>query len=157
MSGTFKPTSSNVENLLKELKRVPFVIEDTFTFKDYDPQVTGVALTVTGTKVRHCRYLKIWKFVWLSFYFQTTMSAGAGVEIDMVLPEGLIGAGNFDSFATYTTQKAAVYNNGDATNGIGEAELFAEEGKIRIYTLTRASYVTPGTASIGGNLFFEVK
>lgn len=94
MSGFFSPNTANLKSLLLTLRRVPFVIEDTFTFGDFDPQLDFQGMTVTNLRVRRARFLKIWSFFWFSIDFSATLAAPLNTTIRITIPYTTKSSGN---------------------------------------------------------------
>jgi hypothetical protein len=68
------------------LRRIVFLTPDDFSWGDFDPQINWNGMTATGTIVYRARYLKIFKFVWLSIDIRTTLSGAMTSSIAVTVP-----------------------------------------------------------------------
>lgn len=121
MSGFYSPIlniasgwRTTVGNAFQTLRRVSFVIEDTFSFGDFDPQINWKGMAATAVVVRRARYLRIFNFLLFSLDISATLAAPFATEVQVTLP---------DSKTTYGTQnnneaQGGAYNGSNA--GVGE-------------------------------------
>lgn len=91
MSGTYTPNVSRISALLQALRRVPFVIADTFSMGDFNPEVNWNGMAATDVKVCRARYLKIWSFLWISVDIYATVAAPFTNFITITIPGTIAG------------------------------------------------------------------
>ena len=167
MSGFWSPKVSNlstaknsVAGLLQIMRRVPFVIEDTFTFKSYEPNLNFNGMGMAGAGILsnyRFRYLKIWKFLFLSFDFTAPLSAPFSNVIYMDLPEGLTVAGaDLTSATSITSQQSfPIYTlESPVADNVGMAIGLAGESKLSLSLYADQNYSSK--IHISGNGFLEV-
>lgn len=84
---------SSVQIICQVLSKIAFVVEDTFSFGDYTPEFNYFGMTTSAFTLFRARYLKIWKMLWVSIDFQTTLAAPLANFITITLPPGCTTAG----------------------------------------------------------------
>jgi hypothetical protein len=84
LQGTWKQTLATV---LQILRRVTFVIEDTFSWGDFVPTLSYTGgMTASGVVINAARYLKIFNFAWFHFDINLTLVAPLSNTITVTLP-----------------------------------------------------------------------
>lgn len=68
------------------LRRIKFIIEDNFSFGDFNPQLNYGGMTVTSPLIYRARYLKIFKIMWFSIDVTATLAAPFTFQIVATLP-----------------------------------------------------------------------
>lgn len=69
-----------------QLRRAVFVVEDSFTWNDFDPQINFNGMTVTNYNLLRSRILKLGKFVSISVHFTATLAAPLAAFFTLKLP-----------------------------------------------------------------------
>lgn len=152
MAGFFSPNCSRLATLLQTLRRVPFVIEDTFTFENFDPQVNWSGMTASNVMINRSCFLKIWNFLWVSVDITATLAAPFASNIQITIP--YTAAGGYDSTNSRRQGGGAyVWDAGVGAVGLwfiisGQSQVFFQKG-------TPANWAA-GTGRISGNFFIEV-
>lgn len=139
---------STLKVFFQQLNKIKFVIEDTFSFGDFDPQVDWGGMTTTLVTMRRARYLKIWKLLWVSIHVDGTVAAPLTNVIKIAVPA--TGAGDTSSVQGYIWRLA---NAG--TVEAASLSFNAGSNLLQLFRLSGANY-TAGTVSIRFNGFFEV-
>ncbi len=84
LQGTWKQTLATV---LQILRRVTFVIEETFSWGDFVPTLSYTGgMTSTDLNVNSARYLKVFGFLWFHFDITLTPVAPLSNTIIVTLP-----------------------------------------------------------------------
>lgn len=83
-----------LNNAFATLRRINFLIYENFIFKTFDPKLDFQGMTATNYLVRRARFLKIYKFLWLSVDVSVTLAAPFDVQMFLTIPPACIIAGN---------------------------------------------------------------
>jgi len=148
ISSSWKSTLSNAFQLLR---RVKFLVEDTFDWGSFNPQVNYTGMTTSNVIVYRARYLKIWKFFWFSIDAAATLAAPLSPYIVIKIPYTI----PLSSFTSDSIQ-------GDACmvmdNSIFEPGLWYGLSKSNEITFIRSGVVnwSAGNNRIITNAFLEV-
>lgn len=130
------------------LRRVAFVIEDTFSFGDFNPQTNWQGMTVTNYQVYRARYLKIFKMMWVSLDIRGTVAAPLTTNVSVILPA--TGGGGEDS----SQQSSANRLVDNSVNEVGFSALAKGSNEMYFYRAPIANF-TAGPAIITFNGFLE--
>lgn len=103
MSGLYSPIlnilrdwRSTASQSFQTLRRINFVVEDTFEWADFDPQTTFSGMTVTLYLTRNSRYLKLKNCLWFSLHITATLAGAFSPNVFVTLPA--TAAGMKDSY-----------------------------------------------------------
>ena len=170
MSGTFRPkfavlsdARKSILNVIQTLRRVPFVIADTFSFGDWDITVdwstAGDTTTAGGLEtkfIKRARYIKIWNMLWVSVDIGATLRAPFGELVTFTLPYTLTGYQSATTGVNDDRQGMGCFVENAAVPEAGNA--FARSG-TNIVRVERygAGLFTAGAARVCLNGFFEVR
>jgi len=80
---TWKTT---IQQAWQSLRKIRFVIEDTFSFGNFDPKIQWGGMTVTNAYVYRARYLKIFNMMWVSLYASATVAAPLSNGVSFTIP-----------------------------------------------------------------------
>lgn len=156
MTGVFKfnpailsSWRTTLQVFFQQLRKVAFVVENTFSFGDFDPQIDWNGMTVTDVIIYRARYLKIWKLLFLSIDLKGTLAAPLADKYYLTLPPGNIIAG--DRTVLQLIVSVSNTNNGE----IGLIKLFGEQNKMECYRPLYAAYVA-GAMRMRAQGFIEV-
>lgn len=93
MTGFFSPNlpilskwQETFKVAFQKLRRTNFVIDNTFEWQDFDPQIDYQGMTVTGVANRIARYVKINKCLYVSLSLQATLAAPLATVIYVTIP-----------------------------------------------------------------------
>ena len=104
---------SNVKETIRiaftQLRRVRFLVEESFEFGDFDPKTNFNGMVSTAYVIARARYLKIYKFLWFSVDITSTLAAPFTSVINITIPYTAAGS-------QYTEGQAggALINNNSA-------------------------------------------
>ncbi|OQB10430.1 MAG: hypothetical protein BWY21_00351 [Parcubacteria group bacterium ADurb.Bin216] len=76
------------------LRRIRFLTEPVFAFGDFNPLIDFQGMTATNTNNRRCRFLRIYKFLWISVDCAATLAAPFTSVLYLTLPPGCIVKGD---------------------------------------------------------------
>lgn len=162
MSGLFNFNASiqtswkaSLQTILQKLRRVSFVVEDTFSWGNFEPTLTySGGMTGTAYFLRTARYLKIWKFLWFRFDFDITPVAPLSTTIYFSLPATT--PGDVDVVTgTHVGQTCLVLITGAVTNEVGSGYIGRERNQLSIQRANNAAF-TAVQNRITCNGFIEV-
>ncbi len=131
------------------IRRVKFIVEETFAFGDFDPQINWNGMTVTAVDIKRTRYLKIWKFLFVSVHINSTLAAPFSTNVMINIPGTLAGAD-----LTVRQEELGYIQNA----GVVEAGILLAQGttdRISVFRPAFAAY-TAGAFSARFNKFYEV-
>ncbi len=123
---------STLANAFQVLRRIAFVVPETFSFGDFDPQIDFRGMANAGLITNRARYLKIYKLLFFSLDFEATLGAPLTNYVTITLPEGLTAYGE-DSF-----HNGSVQINNAVT---GEADFWNCEGGTNLVNIFRTGAV----------------
>lgn len=84
LQGTWK---QSLTTILQVLRRVVFVVEDSFAWGTFAPELSYTGgMTATGVVINAARYLKIFNFAWFHFDISLTPVAPLSNTISVQLP-----------------------------------------------------------------------
>lgn len=93
MTGIFKANYSVLRDwkttltvAFQQLRRIPFIIEDTFQFGDFDPQTNFNGMTISNYVLYGARYLKIKNLLWFHYDMTVTLAAPLAASIKIIIP-----------------------------------------------------------------------
>lgn len=136
-----------------EIRGVDFLTSEDFIWKDWDPQFTVGAGTVTAITIYTARYLKVGKICWYKIHAKVTMSAATFLYFTPPVP-GIIdpkGAG----YGLTEVWNAVVINGGNT--GLGYTGFISTNGtQITVQPITFA-LVVPGTVEFYSRSFYETQ
>lgn len=134
--------------LLQTLRRVKFVVENTFSFGDFDPQPNWFGMAATNVLIYRARYLRIYKFLWISVDISATLAAPFTNGIGITIPWTLAG-----DIASNQAFGARVSNN-----SVNDSGVVIGNGTFSAVLFIRpvAANFTAGVTRITANGFFEV-
>lgn len=136
---------TSISALLQTLRRVKIVIENTFSWGDFDPQRDWGA--PASYVLSRARYLKIGKMMWISFHASATLG-GAAASLEIVLPYKAKGPAQW---GTLTVLNNAVNTSAGVWFVGGEAR-----DLMLLFRNQLAAYVA-GVTIISFNTFVEVE
>jgi hypothetical protein len=141
---------STFKVFFQQLNKIRFVVEDTFSFGDFDPQIDYDGMTTSAITIYRTRYLKIYKLLWVSIHIDVTLAAPFSSVIRVRIPATATTVGGTLSRQGYIfrLQNAGVVEAGALSLNAG-ADL------LQFFRLT-GNY-TAGAANIRFNGFFEVQ
>lgn len=134
--------------ITSQLRKVKFVVEDTFAFGDFDPRTSFSGMATSGYLVRKARYLKIWKFFWFSVDIGVTLAAPLSNAINIVIP--YTGAGNSSDL-----QSGGARIDNASTAEAGTWSVAGRGDTLSFYRSGLANYTATATRIIA-NGFIEV-
>ena len=132
-----------------KLRRISFVVENTFTFEDFDPQTNYLGMTVTNYIVNRARYLKIFGLAWFSLDISATVAAPLANSVTITLPVTCAGdIGNKQGAGALLRLVG-----GDETG------YWITDSQVNLITFRRSTAINyaAGVLRIISNGFFEVK
>jgi hypothetical protein len=156
MSGLFSPKlsilstwNSTVSQAFQMFRRVKFVVEDTFSWGDWLPAVSGQSgMVVNNITIFNARYLKLFNFLWVTFDIQFVTAAPFSTSVLLSLPATAAAPQKSAQFA------ATVVSGGGTDAGL--AILDREANQIALFRPAAAAYAA-ATYRITCNGFFEVQ
>jgi hypothetical protein len=77
---------STLANAFQTLRRVKFIVEETFSFGDFNPQTNYNGMAATGLNEYRARYLKIGKFFLFSYDSLATVAAPFTNNVTITIP-----------------------------------------------------------------------
>lgn len=148
-----KDWRSSLSVAFQILRRIQFIVEDTFSWGDFDPQIDWGGMAATGIEVGRCRYLKIWNFLWFSIDIRASLAAPFTTQVGITLPGTSTGGGDY---SPKRVQGGAmiVYNAG--VESIGSHDITDDTNVTYIKRPALAAY-TAGLFIVIGTGFIEVK
>ena len=138
----------SLTTILQILRRVVFVVEDSFSFGDFDPQIDWGGMTVTLVSIPRARYLKIWKMLWISVSFEGTVAAPLTTTIKITIPGTAQGVATAIQAYIFRLFEAA-------TIQAGTVLIRGGNNTLEFQKLNSANY-TAGAVTLRLNGFFEV-
>ena len=157
MSGLFSPNfsvdanwKSTISKAFQQLRRVKFVVENTFSFGDFDPQTNFSGMTVTNYRVYRARYLKIFGMLWFSFEITATLAAPLAANVYIIIP----GTGP-DPDATSAGQSGGAQIRNAGVYETGTWLLVGNTNQLQMNRPAWAAF-TAGAAVFRANGFVEV-
>lgn len=132
------------------LRRIAFIVEDSFQFGDFDPQTNYNGMTLTLYQVKRARFLKIWKFLWLSIDIVGTVAVPLASGITITIPDGCTVAGLATDYQAFG---ADVVNNG--TSEAGFARAIGLTNAVTFYRTASGNFGA-GVSEITANGFLEI-
>lgn len=81
-----KTWKDTLQSAFSYLRRIPFVVQDTFSFGDFDPNINWNGMTVSAVNIFKARYLKIGNMLWVTFYITATLAAPLAQVIYITVP-----------------------------------------------------------------------
>ncbi len=152
MAGFFSPNCSRLPTLLQTLRRVPFVIEDTFSMGDFTPVIDWNGMTAADVMITRCRYLKIWNLFWFSIDIYATLSGAFSNAITVGIP--FTAAGEYSSIF-YNRQGGGAYVWNNTTSDSGTWNIASQSSNI-VFRRTGNANWAAGVGRITANGFIEV-
>lgn len=140
---------SSLTNAFGQLRRVKFAVEDTFEFKDFDPNLYFSGMTVTNLVVFAAKLLKLNNLVFFTVDATFTLAAPFSSTITFELPNVILSG-----------PIARVQGGGCLTqNGLPyEAGIWFGNGETNtIYTIRTVGLYGAGGGNIRVNGFVEVE
>lgn len=158
MSGLFSPKlailsdwRSSLSVAFSYFRRIKFVVENTFELGDFDPQTNWKGMTVTNYEVYRARYLKIWKFAWISIDIIGTVAAPFAPNVVITVPFTM------DSSVTKQQGGAATCTNGGLPEACGWVTSAANgPATISFYRMPVANFGA-GIVRLNLNAFLEIQ
>ncbi len=77
---------SSMQLVVSQLRKIKFVVEETFSWGDFEPQATFSGMTVAGYAVKRARYLKLWGFLFFRVDLIATLSGAMSNAIYITVP-----------------------------------------------------------------------
>jgi len=161
MSEFFSPNYAVLKNwqqtvtvAFQQLRRIKFVVRETFSFGNYDPQVNWQGMTVSGVTVNRARYLKLYKIIFLSIDFTATLAAPLTNFITVVIPEG-INAPAAENGAIHLQGGAALVQDNGVTE-TGTYQIVGGSNLINFFRSATANF-NVGVARVTLNTFIEIE
>jgi hypothetical protein len=145
---------STLSNAFQTLRRVKFIIESDFTWRDFDPQFSANGMTVTNYVVLRSRYFKIQNLMWISVNLTATLAAPLNPYIQIVIP-GVASALN-NSTSTTPTQGGSCCLQNAGLEYVGRWRLQALTSILGV-TLAPVANFTAGNTEILINAVLEVQ
>lgn len=127
------------------LRRVRFIVEETFSFGDFDPQINWNGMTITSPLVTRARYLKIFKMFWFSLDIGGTLAAPFTNIVTVTMP-----------FATAENQGGTGFGQNAATAEGSFWEVLAASNSLVVYRAAFGNY-TAGAFRTRINGFLEIE
>jgi hypothetical protein len=143
---------ATLNKVFQQMRRVKFVVEDTFSFGDFDPQTNWNGMTVTGYQVYRARYLKIYKLLWLSIDIRATLAAPFAGSVDVTIPYVIKGSDEVSG----AQQSLFVRISNASTNEPGMCVAVANTNILTFFRIPIAAF-TAGSAILTYNGFLEVQ
>lgn len=125
---------ATLNKVFQQLRRVKFVVENSFSFGDFDPEINWNGMAATAVDVRRARYLKIFKMFWFSVDIRATLAAPFAAGVFITLPSVIISNAN---------EKSGVQGGGAYMFNAGTAEVGTWSGNAGTNILNA---YRPGTA-----------
>ena len=133
-----------------KIRRVSFVVEDTFSFGDFNPQVNWNGMTATVVSVNRARYLKIWKFFWFSIDISATLAAPFTTSVILTIPHTAYQSSPAGAHIT-----AGLLQNAGAYE-VGTCQVAGGSDQMTIFRTALGAY-TAGAFLFRANGFIEVQ
>lgn len=99
MSGFYSPKliiangwQTTLHAAFQTLRRIKFVVDNTFSFGDFDPQFNFNGMGTAALIVYRARFLKILNLLWVSIDFTVTLSAPLAANIGIIIPATAAGS-----------------------------------------------------------------
>jgi len=124
---------STLQAAFQTLRRVKFIIEENFSFGDFDPQVNWNGMTVSAVNIRKARYLKLFKLFFVSVDIQATLAAPLTLNVTITIPETIYGTST-----EYQSGAGSGNSGGPAVTLVWQAQ--GTTDKILIYRYDFANY-----------------
>jgi len=131
------------------LRRIKFVVENTFSFGDFDPQVSWNGMAVSAINIRKARYLKIYKLLFFWVDIQGTVAAPLAAAVIITLPATAAGLSG-----DYQSGGASGQDNGGAVGQVWQVQ--ATTNLLYIYRYNFVNY-TAGVFRGIANGFLEIQ
>lgn len=81
---------STVNVAFQQLRRILFVVEDDFKFRQWNPAISFGGMVASNFVLNYCRYCLINNTMFFSVNFQATLAAPFANQITLTLPESLV-------------------------------------------------------------------
>lgn len=146
LSGSWQKTFSSMYQVLR---RVRFVVENTFSFGDFDPQLDFGVMTAASVVVNRARYIKILNMLWWSLDCSATLSGSFTLRVYVTIP------GTGESLGQINTQVVHALVRNGGTYEAGHCHLVSGENRMSIFRGALGNY-SAGAWSCTANGFFEV-
>lgn len=82
---------STLNLAFQTLRRIKFVVAETFSFGDFDPQINWNGMAVSAVNIRRAKYLKIYKLLFFSVDFTGVVAAPLNNSVIVTLPATVAG------------------------------------------------------------------
>jgi hypothetical protein len=160
-TGIYKPNFATLRDwrktfdvMFSQLRRVPFLTEEVFSWGTFDPKVNWNGMTITTPLIYRSRFLKIWKFLWFSVDFSGTLAAPLTTNIFIEIPGT---APLTEGAATTVSYQTSGYmsQNAGAAQEVGFWYFSSGTNQIRFTRPGFAAY-TAGLARVSANGFVEI-
>lgn len=163
MSGFFTPNLSignswraSLQAINQVFKTINIIVEDTFDWGDYDFTPNGGSMTLSALRIFRARYLKIFKFAWISFDFQATLGGAATNIISMPLPFTIASVAGIDPSVTYQSGHLTIIDP-VAVNESGSLLTLGGQSVVALTRFNAANFSTGAASRFIANAFFEVQ
>lgn len=145
---------TTLNKVFQQLRRIRFVVEDTFSFGTFDPTVDFQGMTISNYIVQRARFLRIWKFLWLSVDVTVTLASPFTVQMFVILPPGCTVAGD-GTDSTDSRQGGSLVMQNNSTLEAGYWLALPLSNRISIQRNAGGNY-SAGNARFAFNTFIEV-
>lgn len=137
---------STIQNAFQVLRRIKFIVEDDFTFTDFDPQTDFSGMTVTNYLVNRARGIKIGSIFYFSINISATVAAPLASIIRVTLPYTAFSSG--DQFGASQNLNA----------GTSEVGFYIIANGLNGLSFARPGYANfgAGATQVAANGFIEV-
>lgn len=137
-----------------KLNKISFIVEDTFSFGDFDPSTNFNSMVVTNYALRRARYLKIYKFLFFSVDIAATLATPFANSVAFTIPGTAAGASP-SLLGSSDTQGAACFADNAGTGEAALWQIVAGTSSVRVFRSGIAAY-TAGSFRVKINGFVEV-
>lgn len=143
---------STLQIAFQTLRRIKFIIESDFQWKDFDPNLNFYGMTVTNLLVPRCRYLLLGNIIYFSIDIRCTLGGAAANIITVSLPENIITPPT--NYSSATQGGGAFYTNA----GVEETGFWLSRANRNTIDFQRAGYANFGAGAFIGiaNGFIEI-